>query len=65
MLNKAQVIGIAKACTVAFMKARISLVVWCREKKKNKVVPRRPYIKWTSWKGNDMLYYDVILLKVD
>ena len=35
MLNKAQVIGIAKACTVAFMKARISSVVWCREKKKN------------------------------
>ena len=27
-------IEITKACIVAFMKARNSLVVWCREKKK-------------------------------
>ena len=33
-LNKAHPIGITKACIVAFMKARNSLVVWCREKKK-------------------------------
>ena len=24
----------------------------------------RPHIKWTAWKGNDLLYY-AILLKVD
>ena len=28
----------------------------------NKVVHGRPFIKWTSWKGNDML---LKLLKVD
>ena len=33
-LNKAHLIEIIKACVVAFMKARNSLVVWCREKKK-------------------------------
>ena len=67
-----------------FMKARDSLVVWCRKKKQktgdgenvffkglakfflltSKVVYDRPSIKWTSWKGNDTLYYYVILLKV-
>ena len=31
-LNKAHVIEITKACTVAFMKARNYLVVRCREK---------------------------------
>ena len=36
MLNKTHVIEITKACTVASMKARISLVVvQCREKKVN------------------------------
>ena len=30
-LNEAHVLEITKACTVAFMKARNSLVVWCRE----------------------------------
>ena len=34
-LNKAQVIEIINACIVAFMKARNSLVVSWREKKKN------------------------------
>ena len=33
-LNKAHVIEITKACIVAFLKARNSLVAWCREKKK-------------------------------
>ena len=37
-LNKDYVIQITKACMFAFMKARKTLVVWCREKKKNKVV---------------------------
>ena len=77
-------IEITKACIIAFMKARNSLVVRCREKKKtedgenvffkalakislltSKVVYGWPSIKWTSWKGNDMLYYYVIVLKVD
>ena len=31
--HKAHVIEITKACIVAFIKARNSLVVWCREKK--------------------------------
>ena len=31
-MNKAHVIEITKACTVAFMKARNSLVVHCRKK---------------------------------
>ena len=31
---KAHVIEITKACIAAFMKARNSLVVWCRERKK-------------------------------
>ena len=31
----------------------------------SKVVYDRPSIKWTSQKGNDTLYYYVILLKVD
>ena len=35
MLNKAHVIEITKACIVAFMKARNSLVVPCREKRVN------------------------------
>ena len=35
MLNEAHVIGIAKACTVALMKAGDSLVVRCREKDVN------------------------------
>ena len=30
-----------------------------------KVVYGRPSMKWTSIEGNDMLYYHVILLKVD
>ena len=34
-LNKAYLIEIAKACTVAFMKARNSLVVRCREEHVN------------------------------
>ena len=34
-LNKAYLIEIAKACTVAFMKARNSLVVRCREERVN------------------------------
>ena len=33
-LNKAHMIEITKACIAAFMKARNSLVVWSREKKK-------------------------------
>ena len=39
-LNKAHAIEITKACTVAFMKARNSLVVVvrCREEKKQKMV---------------------------
>ena len=36
MRNKAHVIKITKACVVVFMKARNSLVVRCREKKKTK-----------------------------
>ena len=35
MLNKAHVIEITKACTVAFMKARNSLIARCREKHVN------------------------------
>ena len=35
MLNKAHVIEITKACAVAFMKARNSLVVRCRKKHVN------------------------------
>ena len=31
-LNKAHMIEITKACIAAFMKARNSLDVWCREK---------------------------------
>ena len=31
----------------------------------SKVVYGWPSIKWTSWKGNYMLYYHVVLLKVD
>ena len=31
----------------------------------SKVVYDRPSIKWTLQKGNDALYYYVILLKVD
>ena len=31
----------------------------------SKVVYDRPSIKWTSRKGNDTLYYYVILLQVD
>ena len=34
-MNKAHVIEITKACTVAFIKATNSLVVWCREKHAN------------------------------
>ena len=34
MLNKAQLIKITNACTVAFMKARISLVFRWRDRKK-------------------------------
>ena len=72
---------ITKACIVAFMKARISLVVWWRKKKKKtedgeyaffkvlakhqKVAHGRTSITWTSWKGNDMSYYYVTLLKID
>ena len=72
---------ITKACIVAFMKARISFVVWWKKKKKKqkienmkffkalakyqKVAHGRPFITWTSWKGNDMLYYYVTLLKID
>ena len=33
-LNKTHLIEITKACIAAFMKARNSLVVWSREKKK-------------------------------
>ena len=80
---------ITEVCTIAFMKARNSLVVLRRQKcvnwKKtedvenlfskvlanrfwittkscswfNKVVHGQPSLKWTLWKGNDML------LKVD
>ena len=39
----------AKVCIVAFMKARNSLVVWCREKQKNR--------RW--WK-----YFLKLLLKI-
>ena len=35
MLNGVHVIEITKTCTVAFMKARNSLVVRCREKRAN------------------------------
>ena len=35
-LNKAYVIEITKSCTVAFMKARHSLVVRCREERVKK-----------------------------
>ena len=73
-------IEITKACIVAFMKAKNSLVVWCKEKKENrrwwklwlkiccehqKVAYGRPSIKWTSWKDNDMLCYYVIIPKND
>ena len=34
-LNKARVIEITKTCTVAFMKARNSLVVSCKERRVN------------------------------
>ena len=34
MLNKAHVIEVTKACANAFMKARNSLVVRCREREK-------------------------------
>ena len=30
-----------------------------------KVAHGRPSVTWTSWKGNDMLYYYVTLLKID
>ena len=33
ILNKAHVIEITNACIVAFMKARNSSAVWCKEKK--------------------------------
>ena len=36
-LNKTHVIEITKACIVAFMKGKNYLVVWCREKKKQKM----------------------------
>ena len=66
-------IEITKACTGAFMKARNSLILQCRENKKKTemvkmyflkllltdvvvfLVHGQPSIKWTSWKGNDML----------
>ena len=35
---KAHVTEIIKACVAAFMKARNSLVIWCRERKKQKIV---------------------------
>ena len=44
------------------MKARNSSIVSCRKRKKTE--DGEPSIKWASWKG-DMLYYYVILLKVD
>ena len=58
---------ITKACIVAFMKARISLVAWWRKTlvkalaKHQKVAHGWPSITWTSWKGNDMLYYCYII----
>ena len=33
--------------------------------KHQKVAHGRPSITWTSWKGNDMLYYYITLLKID
>ena len=39
MLN-AHVIEITKASTAAFMKARNSLIVWCKERKKQKIVKK-------------------------
>ena len=69
----------AKACIAAFMKARNSLVVWCSEKQKQKMVKiyflklllkmfgynQKGVYGRPSRKGNYMLHYYVILLKVD
>ena len=53
-------IEITKTCIVAFIKEKNSLLVWCREKKKT------GYGENVFSKAhNDMLYYYVILLKVD
>ena len=78
-------IEVTKACIAAFMKARNSLVVWCREKKnkredgknvsfkalaKNFVLTSKSCL-WPTFyqmdlrKASDMLFYYVILLKVD
>ena len=45
MLNKAHVIEIAKTCITAFMKAKNSLVVWCREKKKKQKMVKIYFLK--------------------
>ena len=49
-LNKAHVIKITKGCTVAFMKARNSLIVRCREK----------YVKWKKTEDGENLFFKAI-----
>ena len=46
-------IEITKACTVAFMKARNSLVAWCREKRVN----------WKKTEDGENLYFKVLVNK--
>ena len=47
MLNEANVIEIAKACTVTFVKARNSLVVRCREKR----------VSWEKTENAETLFF--------
>ena len=49
-LNKAHVIEITNAFTVAFMKARNSLVVHCREK----------HVNWQETKDGENLFFKAI-----
>ena len=66
---------ITKACIVAFMKARISFVVWWKKKKKKQKIVNMKLFKALAkyqkvahgrpFKGNNMLNYYVTLLKID
>ena len=49
-MNKAHVIEITKACTVALMKARNSLVVHCRKK----------HVNWQKTKDGENLFFKAI-----